>query len=390
MGITSVKPSILLGVTVADSWILLDGLPQRLVADGWNVHLVSNPGPRLGAYAGVEGIHIHPIPMEREISPLRDLRSLREWLTLTRNIKPDVGSVGPPKASLMGVISATLASKAKRVYHLRGLRLETARGLQKTILWMVERLTMSLAHTVLAVSESLRKEVIQDHLVPSRKVIVLGPGSSNGVDLARFSPSASLSSPAEEEIHSLELTPNIPVLGFVGRLTTDKGVEVLFDALRQLDEEGCSYQLLVVGAREGSGSDAFAGTSLGSRIHFTGPLSDVAPVFRRMDVLILPTLREGFPNVCLEAQASGKPVITTTATGAIDSVEDDVTGLLVPPADAPALAGAIRRVLSGEKTFSERDILAFAARFDRQLIQQLNAAFYRELVDPALSNKAPQ
>lgn len=380
MGITSVKPSILLGVTVADSWILLDGFPQRLVADGWIVHLVSNPGPRLEAYSGVEGIHIHPIPMEREVSPLRDLRSLGKWIALMRNIKPDVVSVGTPKAGLLGMLSARFSSNAKRVYVLRGLRLETVTGIKRSLLTVIEKLTMLCAEEVISVSESLRKLVISMGLVRSSKIRVIGPGSSNGIDTSRFSKINYSQETLDNLRHHLNLSPILPVIGFVGRLNIDKGIETLIDATLELFSKEVYFQLLIVGAVDSDfSSHSLEQFSEHNQVIFTGKVDSTGPYYQLMDLLVLPTFREGFPNVVLEAQASGLPVITTFATGAVDSVLDNVTGNLVEPGNSEQLAQKILLFLNGNTQFTPEKCTAWSKQFERKKIHQKQIEFYQSL-----------
>ncbi|MCB8045839.1 glycosyltransferase [Microbacterium oxydans] len=119
---------ILIGVTADVSIGLLSGLPQRLVADGWEVHVASSPGERLEALATSPGVSVHPLPMAREIDIVGDVRGLRDWMRLIRRLRPDVVFVGTPKAGLLGITAARLLGVRTRVYHLRGLRLETAAG----------------------------------------------------------------------------------------------------------------------------------------------------------------------------------------------------------------------------------------------------------------------
>ena len=123
---TSGKPRIVLGVTVDLSLRLMAGFPQYLAERGWDVHVVSSPGARLDALAGVDGVTVHALTMAREPSPVSDLRSLIAWMRLLRRLRPDVVSVGTPKAGLLGGIAARLTRVPGRVYMLRGLRLETS------------------------------------------------------------------------------------------------------------------------------------------------------------------------------------------------------------------------------------------------------------------------
>ena len=375
------KPRILLGVTVDDSWILLDGFPERLVEAGWIVHLVSSPGPRLEEYASMPGIEVHDIPMNREMSPLQDLRSLAKWISLMRNVKLDVVSVGTPKAGLLGMLSARLVSNAKRVYILRGLRLETETGIKRSLLSFIEQLTMNCAEVIVSVSESLQKLVISMGLVQASKIRVIGLGSSNGVETSKFSKKNYNNQSLENLKQQLNLTSELPIIGFVGRLNTDKGLETLLEATLQLFSQKVFFQLLIVGARESDfSSHSLEHVSKLPQVTFTGKVDFTGPYYQLMDILVLPTFREGFPNVVLEAQASGVPVVTTFATGAIDSILNEVTGCLIEPGDAEQLARKLEIFIKGSAQYSPDECISWSKKFERKIIQKQQLDFYNELI----------
>jgi len=363
---------ILIGVTADVSVGLLSGLPQRLAADGWDVHVASSPGQRLEALGAEQGVTVHPLAMAREIDVARDLRGLRDWMGLIRRVRPDVVFVGTPKAGLLGITAARLVGVRTRVYHLRGLRLETASGVMRRVLASMERLTIRLSTKTLAVSPSLRQQVVSLGLASESRVTVLGHGSSNGVDVERFAPGRPVA-----EVDGL--IPGVPVIGFVGRLNHDKGLEVLAEACRLLDDERVDYQLLIVGGVDGAELTPF------SRLRrppiVLGAVDDTSMYYPLMRALCLPTLREGFPNVVLEAGATGIAVVTTDATGAVDSVIPERTGLLVPAGDAGELAVALRRVIEEPDLAAE---LGAAARefvvenFRRDAVHASVSGFLRD------------
>jgi glycosyltransferase involved in cell wall biosynthesis len=191
------------------------------------------------------------------------------------------------------------------------------------------------------VSPSLAAEVRRLPGVPNPRVTVVGHGSSNGVDTRRFTPP----SPEDRDRSraAVGAGPDDVVLGFVGRLREDKGLRELMAAWQELREIPRA-KLVVVGDLEDAPSAAAAEVAE-SGLHITGFVQDSAPWYAALDVLVLPTYREGFPNVVLEAAACGLPAVTTNATGARDSVVDGVTGLVVPVGDARALASALRRLV---------------------------------------------
>jgi len=145
------------------------------------------------------------------------------------------------------------------------------------------------------------------------------------------------------------LPPDAHVVGFVGRLTRDKGLPELVDAFDTILRVQPDSHLLLVGWFDSSedllGRDVRALIESHPRIHLTGYVEDPAAYYRAMDVMVLPSWREGFPNVVLEAAATGIPVITTFTTGSRDSVVPEVTGLLIPPGYPEAISEAVLKLL---------------------------------------------
>jgi len=374
------NPRILLGVTVDMSLRLMDGFPEHLVRAGWEVHIVSSPGPELDLLAGVPGITPHALHMSRRPSPMKDLRSLAEWIRLLRTIRPDVMSVGTPKAGLLGGLAGRFTGIRHRIYVLRGLRLETSVGLQRAVLTIFEKLAIASAHEVVAVSRSLRDRVISMRLVDEKKVFVLGEGSSNGVEVSAFQRSNFTEAEYSELRGRLGIIEGIPVIGFVGRLTRDKGLLVLVEARKLLLCRGVEHQVLIVGGVDGSGPglSSMRGNDLGHTV-VTGYVPDPRIYYQLMDLLCLPTLREGFPNVVLEAASAGIPTVTTNATGAVDSVIDGETGVLVEKNDPQSLASGLERVLGDPEyryRLGRKANARVRAEFDRQAVWRRYAQFY--------------
>lgn len=380
---TARAPRIVLGVTVDLSLRLMAGFPQFLAERGWDVHVVCSPGARLEALNGVPGVTVHALTMAREPSPFSDLRSLVAWVRLLRRLRPDVISVGTPKAGLLGGIAGRLTRVPGRVYLLRGLRLETSAGLSRRIFTALERLSIRSATKTLVVSRSLASRAMELKLGAPGRFTVLGDGSSNGIDVDAFERSLPTAEERAALRAELALSTESPVVGFVGRLTEDKGLLVLRAAVDRLAADGTAFQLLVVGGAEG---DASVSEQIGSSSEITtvatGFVNDPEKYYPLMDVLCLPTLREGFPNVVLEAAAASVPTVTTTATGAVDSVVDGETGAIVPVGDAEALADGLRRLIADpelRQRYGAAAKVRARERFDRTVVWASQERFYRAL-----------
>ena len=338
------RPAVVVTTTISRT---VDGFYGQIIDEfqsrGYEVHVVTSEGPEVPRLRKrADAVHI--IPMERTISPLADLRALWAWVRILRHIKPAVVFGGTPKAALLSMVASRLTRIPRRAYFLQGLRLEGTGGTQRRLLATMERLTSSSSHVVVAVSTSLAVRYQELHLAAGRPIEVPHHGSSHGVDSDYFSPI-----PRDTSfIHDLALDPEVPIVLFVGRLTADKGPDALIGALHLLRAEGVGLQLLVLGAQDEDDSSHYRERLEASTtpVRVIDHLLDVRPYIAAADLLVLPTRREGMPNVVLEAAAMGVPSVTTTATGAVDSVVDGETGILVPPDDSCNLATAISRLLT--------------------------------------------
>jgi len=358
----SEQPHVVFGVTSgASAFSLLRGQLAWFREQGWRVTLVTTPGDLISQTVMREGVCLHEIVMTRRISPVADLRALAAWVGYLRRERPQAINASTPKAGLLGHVAGWVARVPRRVYIVRGLRVEGARGMIKAILWLMEWLTMRLATDVVFVSPSLAREAHRRHLIAPGKAWIIGAGSSNGVDAAAVARRC-----AEVDASVLRASMHIPasafVVGFVGRVAPDKGVETLVQACESPAIDPRTH-LLVVGNVEDESMTA-ALDRLGKRGHRTGWTDDAWGYLPAMDVLCLPTRREGFPNVVLESAAAGIPAIVTNATGAIDSVIDGETGFVISVGDDKALVERLNELASAPDRAHELGMAA-KARVER-------------------------
>jgi glycosyltransferase involved in cell wall biosynthesis len=375
-------PTAVIGVTTQELCLILGARLRILRRAGFRVVLVSGPGELLERTASRIGVACIALPMRRSIAPLADLLALIRLWWILGSLKPDLVEFSTPKAGLLGMLAARLRGVPRRVYMLRGLRLERSRGFKRFVLLAAERLACSCAHIVLCNSKSLRAEAVALGLASAAKLLLLGEGSSNGVDLERFSPGPS----AVRDQFSIPA--DAPVVGFVGRLTRDKGLPELIEAFDRILLVEPSTHLLLVGWFDAAEDALHAGLRnrilTHPRIHCTGFVSDTAAYYRAMDVMVLPTWREGFPNAVLEAAATGIPVVTTESTGARDAVVAEVTGLLIPPGYPDAIVEAVVKLLRDPERRSKMGRAARAwvmAHYSEERVLGLTANYYISLMD---------
>jgi lipopolysaccharide/colanic/teichoic acid biosynthesis glycosyltransferase/glycosyltransferase involved in cell wall biosynthesis len=391
---------ILFAVTSASSWCFFGALIGRLQDAGFDPVLASSPGAELQAIAQRAGVPYAEIPMNRGISPIADLVSLWRLFRLIQRVRPMITNVGTPKAGLLAGFAAWSLGVPCRIYTLHGLRLETTRGLRRALLLMMERISCTCAHRVICVSPSLRRRAIELKLVPARKTAVLGSGSCGGIDVHRFSPAVRNSPEKDLLADQLGIPRGVPVIGFVGRFTRDKGIGELAAAFSKLRQSWPTLRLLLVGEFEDG--DPVPTTirdqmEADENIVRTGNVSDTAPYYQLMDVLVHPTHREGLGYALLEAQACGVPVVTTTATGAIDSIVGGRTGFTVPVGCADALAARIEELLDDPELrarmgqagrhwivceFPQERVCSAVIEEHRRLIQERTARIHPRVTEP--------
>ena len=349
---TDVRQRIVLGTTVGRSAnVLLRGQASSLKSAGFDVTIVSAPGEELRLAGTREGVNVVAVPMQRGFSIVPDVVALFRLTQVIRRLRPDISNVGTPKAGLLIGIASFLCRVPVRIYTLRGLRLETVGGIRRLMLWITEWIACRSAHVVIAISPSLRRQAIDLHLVREDKVRVLGLGSSNGVDVGRFAPNEAREAEAHRFRSSLGIPEEARVIGYLGRFSVDKGVADLVSAFEVVKKNLPDVYLLLAGEMDLGNpldADTVARIANSDRIVEVAWMDDPAMAYLSSTVVVLPTHREGFGNVLIEAAAASRPVVTTRATGSQDALLPGVTGLMVDIGDIGGLAKALTDVLSLE------------------------------------------
>jgi glycosyltransferase involved in cell wall biosynthesis len=348
------SPITLVHVTTVPSTVLafLHGQIEFMQSRSFDVTVVSSPGPELDEVAKRFNVPVHGVPMARRPSPLRDFTALIRLSRLFLRIRPDIVHASTPKAGALGMAAAGLAGVPVRIYTVRGLMHEIGSGPLKYVLRALERLTCRLADRVVVVSRSAAELLRKEGLCPDPKITVIGHGSSNGVDARdRFNPALTERDAVVRIRRDLGIPDDVLVLGFVGRLVRAKGICELLQAWQLLREHRPEARLVIIGPSEhadGMPPELREDLESDPGVYLVGEVpNDRMPYYyANMDVVVLPSHREGLPNVPLEAAAMGVPVVTTNVTGCTDAVEDGVTGSIVPLGDVHALAEAILRYLN--------------------------------------------
>ena len=360
-----------------------DGLLRELQEkEGYEVVAVSSPGVLLDEIAVREGVRTHAVPMERHISPLRDLRSLWGLIKVFKKEKPAMVHSMTPKAGLLSMIAAWLCRVPVRVHTFTGLVFPTATGLTQKILILTDRITCACATHIVPEGEGVKNDLI-NYRITKKPLKVLGHGNVRGIDLDYFDPSL----PGVRTEASKIRKPGVFTFVFVGRLVRDKGINELVAAFASLSRCRKDLRLILVGRFEPELDPLLPETEAGIRhnpaIEAVGQQADVRPWLAASDALVFPSYREGFPNVVIEAGAMGLPSIVTDINGSREIIMEGKNGTIIPPRDADALCHAMRLMAdSRDRTAgmaaSARPLVA--SRYEQSYVRRCLKEYYKEIL----------
>ncbi len=350
----------------------------RMLAADYDVTLISNGSPDSVTELLGPNVHFVSVGIERKISLVNDLRALLELTRLFRKERFDSVHSITPKAGLLSMVAARRARIPHRIHIFTGQVWATKTGMGRFILKSLDKVTASRATHVLTDSLSQRDFLIQNGVVREGKITVLADGSIAGVNLERFQ----FRETDRQQIRSEHnIREDALVFLFIGRLTRDKGVADLLLAFAKLAEHNTRVQLMVVGPDEdGLEPDVQAlGERYPGRVHRVGYTDRPEIYFSAADVFCLPSYREGFGSVLIEAAAVGIPAIASRIYGVSDAVEDGVTGVLHTAASVDEIAAAMRRLAeddSQRRAMGESAQQRAVAKFSEQRITQALVDYY--------------
>jgi len=257
-----------------------------------------------------------------------------------------------------------------RNYHLMGLRYEGEIGIKRNILKFMEKITCRLSTHIECVSYSNMQIALNDNIFLPSKAIVVWNGSTGGVDLSRFDCSKRIEW-REETREKLGYKEEDFVYGFVGRITRDKGIDDLLSAYKMLNTED---KLLIVGKMEGEetlNNDLLNYAKSNNNIQFHTEVKDIERYYAAVDVLVLPSYREGFGNVVIEAGAVGIPAIVSEIPGPVDTIEEDKTAYTFKVKDVNELVEKMRKIrMSDYRKMGDNASHFVASQFDSNILNE--------------------
>ena len=357
----------------------LDSQIAATVAAGHEVHLVSSPSSdfrdEIQDHLQLNGVHFHAIKIPRKFSSLSDLRALIALYRLFRRVRFDVVHSITSKAGLLCAVAAKVAQVPIRLHTFIGQPWAGLSGPNRWAAKACDWLIVRLNTQCYADSDSQRALLVAEGIARSGKIKTLGAGSIAGVDLSRFEAGRFNRDMIKAE---LAIPHDAQVIVFLGRINREKGIVELVTAFNLLSQKGIqNVFLLIIGPFESDSHDLPAATKNNLEhnpyIRVLGYTDNPEKYLAVADLFCLPSYREGFGSVVIEAAAMGVPTVASRVVGLVDAVVDDMTGLLVPAKDADGLADALALLLGNPQLRRKLGIAAQArarALFDSAAVNR--------------------
>lgn len=333
--------------------LLLDQL-LSLSVDGYQVVGVSAPGPDVSSIQRAGIPHI-PVPMTRNFTPFADLKSFIRLYRTFRNGRFAIVHTHTPKPGLLGQLAARFAGVPIVVNTLHGFYFhDHMPPLWRCFYITAERIAALCSDVILSQNNEDIETAIAAGICTPDKIKYLG----NGIDIHRFDRDALDRMAVLEKRRQLGLPPGASVVGFVGRLVAEKGILEFFQAARNVLDHLPTARFLIVGPFDYDKPDAISAETVKTygiehACVFAGMRQDMPEMYALMDLLVLPSHREGFPRAPMEASAMQVPCVVTDIRGCREAVLPGLNGELVPLGDVSALSAAILRLL-GDFSLAQR------------------------------------
>lgn len=309
---------------------------------GHEVELACAPEGRLQQWVEKEGMRFRPLNhMVWGLNPLKDLAVVIEIILLIRRESYEVIHTHNSKAGFVGRLAGFLSRKPLVIHTVHGFAFHDAERRWKCRLYrFCERLAAHWCDHMIVISQPLIDWAVRERIAGPEKMTKI----YSGIDIECYH-SKGASKILREE---LGLSEKDFIIGEVAKLWEGKGHQYLLEAVAMLKDRIPNLKCLLVGTGDlrPELEDQVETLGIGDRVIFTGFREDIPAVTQLLDVSVLPSLFEGMGRAVLEGQAAGKAVIGTRVGGIPDIIEHERTGLLIPPADAPAIAESIWRLYS--------------------------------------------
>jgi len=355
--------------------------PIKLLSQHYDIYIALDTSAGEALHGLEDIVTILPVAIKRKISLWQDLAAVFQLFKLFQKHNFRIVHSVTPKAGLLAMLAAALAQVDIRIHTFTGQVWATKLGFGRAALKKLDKLIGCFCTHILVDSPSQRQFLLDEGVIAPEKSCVLQKGSISGVDVNRFKPNYSARLRIRE---SLQIADSDVVFLFIGRLNRDKGILDLAVAFSNVACRHANARLLIVGVDEANLSEEIhhITENFEKQVEFIEFTPVPEEYMAASDVLCLPSYREGFGNVIIEAAAVGIPTIGSKIYGITDAVVDGYTGLLFTPRDVAALESCMEKMVGNAELRQNLGKAAHNRACEDFSSQKLSAAwlkYYQEL-----------
>ncbi len=293
-----------------------------------------------------ESNHIHIPTLQREISPLADLKSIIKLYKIFRKEKPDIVHTHTAKAGMVGRFAAFLAGVPVRIHTYHGHVFSGYFSRIKTLIFIwIEKLLAFLSTRIIVISEKQKSDICNKYKIASEKKVSLIP---LGFDLENFS---SIESNKNHWRKKFNIPDDAPIIAIIGRLTAIKNHQLFLDIAKEINKKISSAHYLIIGDGElySEIQKKVIELELGANVHFTGWVKELSLLYSDIDILTLTSSNEGTPVAIIEAMFYHIPVVSTKVGGVPDLINNGENGFFINSINSKDFTDIIVKLLKNEK-----------------------------------------
>lgn len=368
------KNKLIICTTVPDTLLyILKGQPKYL-SNYFEVIVITGRSKKNATFINNENIKLYEIYIKRNINIFFDFISLIQMIIILIRLKPLIVHSYTPKAGLITMISSWIIRIPIRIHTFTGLIFPSQIGIYKKLLVFIDKLICFCATKIIPEGLGVKNDLISNGIT-SKRLEIIGNGNIAGIDTSFFSDTLFT---YKEALNRLGFSESILkekfVYCFIGRLNVDKGLKELYEAFITLPTQAF---LLIAGDLDTDGKSISSELLLklrnNPRIIFLGFIEDVRLVLKISNVLVLPSYREGFPNVLLQSLSMKVPAIASNINGCNEIISNHKNGWLVEPHNYRDLAD--KMLFSSEIDYNSFDKIKEYAR--ESIINRFEQSTYR-------------
>lgn len=305
------------------------------------------------------GVEFSPIKrLQRSINPFSDLFAFFEIYNIIKSRKPDIVHLHSSKAGVLGALACKAMGVKKIVFTAHGWVFnEKLPWFKKRLYVLISRFAALFQDAIICVSEYDKTAALKYKIAPANKLFVI----HNGIDLSKldFLTKEQATDKLSEILNSkfpipYTLNPKPYLIGTVANLYKNKAIDVLIEAAKLISEtkpeQNFTFIVIGEGKERKNLESRIKNYELKDKFFLVGSVAEAWKYLKAFDIFVLPSLKEGFPYVILEAMAAGLPIIASKVGGIPEMIEDGRSGLLINPGDAKELAGAILKLFQERET----------------------------------------